>query len=253
MRCTDALCECVMRMRYANALWQMRAVNAWADSSSPFFLPERIWVACWAGGVARADGASREDPLMNWQRAVERTVTGLGYELVDTERTAGGSLRVFIDKVSGEKVLGDTTEEFITVDDCEKVTRQLLHVLEVEGCAYERLEVSSPGLDRALKKPADYARFVGRQIALSLKLAFQGRKKYQGELHAAEHGWRIVFSEGKTQTALDFSLEEVREARLVPVLDFKGRRFSPPGEAAKDKAQPGQTGSNDEVDGGCIQ
>ena len=65
------------------------------------------------------------------------------------------------------------------MDDCEKVTRQLQHVLEVEGCAYERLEVSSPGLDRPLKRPADYARFAGEQIDLTLKLPFQGRKKYQ--------------------------------------------------------------------------
>ena len=193
---------------------------------------------------------------MNWQSAVERTVTGLGYELVDTERTPGGLLRVFIDKALREGSPGSTVgaEEFITVDDCEKVTRQLQHVLEVEGCAYERLEVSSPGLDRPLKKPADYQRFAGEQIALTLKLAFQGRKKYQGELQAGEaDGWRIVFNEGKTPTALDFSFEEVRDARLVPVLDFKGRRFSNPESAAQDKAQPGQTGSNDEVDGGRIQ
>ena len=195
---------------------------------------------------------------MNWQSAVERTVTGLGYELVDTERTPGGLLRVFIDKIvpvpvaEGVKT-GGQAEEFITVDDCEKVTRQLQHVLEVEGCAYERLEVSSPGLDRPLKKAADYARFAGEQIALTLKVAFQGRKKYQGELQAAEAGWQIVFNEGKTQTALQFSFDEVRDARLVPMLDFKGRRFSNPESAAQHKAQPGQTGSNDEVDGGRIQ
>ncbi len=200
---------------------------------------------------------------MNWQSAVERTVTGLGYELVDTERTAGGLLRVYIDKAigqPGEAAAGAPAEAFITVDDCEKVTRQLQHVLEVEACAYERLEVSSPGLDRPLKKPADYARFAGEQVALTLKMPFQGRKKYQGELQAADAGWRIVYSDGKTQTALDFALEEVKEARLVPVLDFKGRRFAQPAEVAQemdqDKAQPSNNsdrGSNVEVDGGRIQ
>ena len=80
---------------------------------------------------------------MTWQTAVEQTVTGLGYDLVDTERTPGGLLRVYLDRVAG-----DPAGEFITVDDCEKVTRQLQHVLEVEACAYDRLEVSSPGLDR---------------------------------------------------------------------------------------------------------
>ena len=218
---------------------------------------------------------------MNWQSAVERTVTGLGYELVDTERTAGGLLRVYIDKGVGQRggaAPGALADIFITVDDCEKVTRQLQHVLEVEGCAYERLEVSSPGLDRPLKTAADYARFAGEQIALTLKQPFQGRKKYQGELQATEAGWSVVFSEGKAQSALGFVLDEVKEARLVPVLDFKGRRFAKPAleaaqettqgmtqgmtqemtlektqETNRDKAQPSKKGSNVEVDGGRIQ
>lgn len=188
---------------------------------------------------------------MNWQAAIERTVTGLGYDLVDVERSARGLLRVFIDRLPN-----DPQGEFITVDDCEKVTRQLQHVLEVEGCAYERLEVSSPGLDRPLKKPADYARFAGEKVELTLKLPFQGRKKYQGVLELAEQraeqagdgGWRLVFDEGKGEQALDFSLEEVREARLVPVVDFKGRRFAPaPVEPA------GDAPAADEVVGGRKQ
>jgi ribosome maturation factor RimP len=194
---------------------------------------------------------------MNWQSAVERTVTGLGYELVDTERSAGGLLRVYIDKAASGSADVDPAQNFITVDDCEKVTRQLQHVLEVEGCAYERLEVSSPGLDRPLKKPADYERFAGEQVALTLKLPFQGRKKFQGELQAAEPGWRLILTEGKTQAALGFSLDEVKEARLVPVLDFKGRRFANPETGLQDKAQetaqPLEKGSNIEVDGGRIQ
>jgi ribosome maturation factor RimP len=182
--------------------------------------------------------------LGNWQGAVERTVSGLGYELVDTERSAGGLLRVFIDRRPG-----DPNGEFITVDDCEKVTRQLQHLLEVEGCDYARLEVSSPGLDRPLKKAADYGRFVGAQVELTLRLPFKGRKKYRGELQAHGDAWRIVLADAKgdgpAEQALDFSLEEVREARLVPVLDFKGRRSTPP--------QPGHApapASVSEVDGG---
>jgi ribosome maturation factor RimP len=202
---------------------------------------------------------------MNWQRAVEDTVTGLGYDLVDAEKSAGGLLRVFIDHLP-------PSVEAITVDDCEKVTRQLQHVLEVEGASYERLEVSSPGLDRPLKKAADYARFVGEQIELTLKLPFKGRKKYSGELQALgdvdNAGWRLVLvSEKQSQTratkraaaqapadessdlALDFSLDEVREARLVPVVDFKGRRFA----AQPEVASPAGTSPNVEVDGGRIQ
>ncbi len=177
---------------------------------------------------------------MSWQSAIERTVIGLGYDLVDVERSARGLLRVFIDRVAG-----DPNGAFITVDDCERVTRQLQHVLEVEGCAYERLEVSSPGLDRPLKKAADYARFVGERIDLTLKLPFQGRRKYQGVLHpqvgpaeqaAAGTGWRLVLDDGTGEQALDFSLDEVREARLVPVVDFKGRRFAPAPAAGADDA-----------------
>jgi ribosome maturation factor RimP len=184
---------------------------------------------------------------MNWQAAVEKTVSGLGYDLVDTERSARGLLRVYIDRIAN-----DPAGEFVTVDDCEKVTRQLQHVLEVEGCAYERLEVSSPGLDRPLTKPADYARFAGQQIEMTLKLPFKGRKKYNGELQPADgegagDRWRIVFNDGKAEQALDFSLEEVREARLVPVVDFKGRRFAP-APAGGDESR-----SDAEGDGGLEQ
>ena len=192
---------------------------------------------------------------MSWAQAVERTVAGLGYDLVDTERTAGGLLRVFIDRAAG-----DSAGEFITVDDCEKVTRQLQHVLEVEGSAYARLEVSSPGLDRPLKKPADYARFAGQEIELTLKLAFHGRKKFRGLLErvgATGAGapmdadkWRLVFGTAGAEQALDFSIDEVREARLVPVLDFKGRRFSKPEGATGTGDANATAPSDDEDDGG---
>ena len=184
---------------------------------------------------------------MNWVDSVERTVGGLGYELVDTERTAGGLLRVYIDRLAG-----DPTGEFITVDDCEKVTRQLQHVLEVEGCAYERLEVSSPGLDRPLKKVADYARFAGEQIDLTLKLAFQGRKKFRGALQRAPEGdaWRVVFGTAQAEQALDFALDEVREARLVPVVDFKGRRSSKPEGAPETGAAGADARPDAQADGG---
>ena len=160
---------------------------------------------------------------MNWQAAVERTVTGLGYDLVDCERSARGLLRVFIDRIEGQ-AYPTGPSEFVTVDDCEAVTRQLQYVLEVEGCNYERLEVSSPGLDRPLKREADYQRFAGCEIDLTLKLPMAGRKKFRGALQPRDGGWRLVFNDGKADQALDFSLDEVREASLVPVIDFKGRR-----------------------------
>lgn len=194
-------------------------------------------------------------------------MTGLGYDLVDCERSAGGLLRVYIDKLADQAALG----ELISVDDCERVTRQLQYVLEVENASYERLEVSSPGLDRPLKKPADYARFAGQEVQVTLRVAFQGRKKYKGELSAEGEGWRLVFNDGKGDQALDFSLEEVREARLVPAVNFKGRAAKPDGvaapkagKAAKPKKQsnakarqqlddPAAADKDDKVDGGLDQ
>ncbi len=173
-----------------------------------------------------------------WQAAVERTVVGLGYDLVDLERSAGGLLRVTIDRVPGRSY--DTGEsEFVTVDDCEVVTRQLQFALEVEGVDYARLEVSSPGLDRPLKREADWPRFAGSEVEVTLRAAFQNRKKWRGRLEAregVERGWRVVFTEGQgknaVEQALDFTLDEVREARLVPVLDFKGRKNKADNKAA---------------------
>lgn len=180
---------------------------------------------------------------MTWQTVVEGTVRGLGYELVDIELSAGGLLRVTIDRVQG-----DPAGEFIVVEDCEKVTRQLQHVLEVENRSYQRLEVSSPGLDRPLKRPADYLRFAGERIALTLKAPLKGRKRFSGTLlaQAVGEGWQLRLDADSVPAAsaksrkpaealvpeppeqvLDFQLEEVREARLVPELDFKGRRFLP--------------------------
>ena len=175
---------------------------------------------------------------MNWQDAAQRTVTALSYELVDLERTGGGLVRVFIDRVPGA-VYPTGDSELVTVDDCEAVTRQLQYVLEVEQCDYTRLEVSSPGLDRPLKREADYARFAGSTVALTLKLPMAGRKKFEGVLVAREGGWRLEMAPavgkdsktgktgkgltGQEPQALDFVLDEVREANLVPVVDFKGR------------------------------
>jgi ribosome maturation factor RimP len=165
---------------------------------------------------------------ITWQQALERTVGAMGYELVDAERSAGGLLRVFIDRVTGRSYETGPGEA-ITVDDCELVTRQLLYALDVDGVDYARLEVSSPGLDRPLRKPADWQRFAGNEIDLTLRMPFQGRKRWRGQLQPRDAGWRLMLPPegGRTDQALDFELNEVREARLVPQLDFKGRRARP--------------------------
>jgi len=186
------------------------------------------------------------------QQIVEQTVTGLGYDLVETERSAGGLLRVTIDL----HWTPGAPEQFVNVEDCEKVTRQLQYALEVEGIEYKRLEVSSPGIDRPLRHEKDFERFVGHVIDLTLKApigaelgaAARGqvaanRKKFRGTLErvaAADGapGWQIVWSdepapkpgqrvskkrEPAPLQALGFTLDELREARLAPIVSFKGR------------------------------
>lgn len=176
----------------------------------------------------------------HWHTTIERTVTGLDYELVDVERAAGGLLRVTIDRIPGRSYPGGDAES-VTVEDCERVTRQLQYVLEVEAVAYQRLEVSSPGLDRPLKRPADYERFAGQEISLALKAPFNGRKNYRGLLMAADEGWRLALGGEQAGQALDFRIDEVREARLVPVLDFKGRARKKPEGQRESRADGGQT------------
>jgi ribosome maturation factor RimP len=172
---------------------------------------------------------------MTWQQAIERTVGALGYELVDVERAPGGLLRVFIDRVAG-RAYETGPGEAVTVADCELATRQLQYALDVDAVDYARLEVSSPGLDRPLRKPADWQRFAGNEVDLTLRSPFQGRKRWRGRLQPRDAGWRLVLppqADGTDRTnqapdmVLDFELNEVREARLVPQLDFKGRRARP--------------------------
>ncbi|WP_373805709.1 ribosome maturation factor RimP [Delftia acidovorans] len=191
---------------------------------------------------------------MALQQIVEQTVTGLGYDLVEIERSAGGLLRVTIDLPWQPPVEGGPVvpEQFVTVEDCEKITRQLQFALEVDGADYTRLEVSSPGIDRPLRHEQDFTRFVGEVIDLTLKepigAAAEGqvsanRKKFRGTLERAEDGgWQIVWSDeppvkpgqrvSKKRVpaplqALGFTLEELREARLAPIVDFKGRSAKP--------------------------
>jgi ribosome maturation factor RimP len=152
---------------------------------------------------------------------IERTVTGMGYELVDIEQAARGLLRVSIDTLPEE-------DRPVTVEDCEKVTHQLLHVLTVENASYERLEVSSPGLDRPLKKLADYTRFAGQEAVVKLRMAMPSaanRKSFQGILHEPDgETLKLEFEGIEGPAMLEFSLAEVDKARLVPKVDFRSRK-----------------------------
>ncbi len=146
---------------------------------------------------------------MNLHELLDKTVTGLGYELVDIEQSPRGRiLRVFIDKP--EKEGG------VDVEDCALVSNQLSRVLAVENIDYERLEISSPGLDRVLKKLADFERFTGSEINLRLRLPLAGRRNFNGVLRGVQDGKLCL-----TMDTGDVELElaNVDKARLVPKFD----------------------------------
>ena len=146
---------------------------------------------------------------MDLHHLIDITVTGLGYELVDLELSPRGRvLRLFIDKA--DKVSG------IDVEDCALVSNQLSRVLAVENVDYDRLEVSSPGLDRVLKKPADFERFSGAEVNLKLRLPMSGRRNFNGVLHGVQDGKvRLAIDTGE----LELDLGNIDKARLVPKFD----------------------------------
>ena len=177
-------------------------------------------------------------------RTVERTVGGLGYQLVDVERLGGGLLRVSLDAENG-----------IGLEDCERVSRQLSHLFAVEQVDYQRLEVSSPGLDRRLKGAQDFARFVGKEISVQLyapSMAAGGRKRLRGRLLQLVGGrgeerlqLQLTTDEALTSgvpkrvrrsaklrtraeappVVVEIALVDIDKARLVPELDFRPARI----------------------------
>lgn len=140
---------------------------------------------------------------MDVARLIETTLTGMGYELVDLELTGRGLMRIFMDKPGG-----------ICVEDCEKVSNQLTRLFAVENVSYERLEVSSPGLDRPLKKVSDFERFHGQKAQMKLRMPMDGRKNFVGILGVVENGILQLEVEGK-QVAIEIA--NIDKARLVPV------------------------------------
>ncbi len=136
---------------------------------------------------------------------LESTLAGLGYELIDVERSPRGRLlRVFIDKPDG-----------VGVDDCVTVSNHLSRLLAVENIDYERLEVSSPGLDRPLKKVSDFIRFAGESVKLRLRVALQGQRNFVGILREVNDGVLKLEVDGKV---LDLELNNLEKVRLVPKL-----------------------------------
>lgn len=147
----------------------------------------------------------------------QQALLGFGVELVDVERAPLGVLRVVIDRPEG-----------VRIEDCEQVSRQLSHVFEVENIDYKRLEVSSPGVDRPLRRLADYVRFADQRIELRLHEPVESRKVFTGTLRVTGQESPVLSLEYEDQAgqqrSLAFSFDDVDRARLDPVLDFKGKK-----------------------------
>jgi len=140
-------------------------------------------------------------------RLLEPTVARLGYELADLEVRLGGKggvVRVFIDKLDG-----------IGLDDCEKVSRAVSAILDVEDPVpgnYE-LEVSSPGLDRKLTKVEHFQRFMGETVKVSLRYPKEGRRRFRGTLVSVDDDNIVVEVDGESHS---LALSMIDTARLVP-------------------------------------
>jgi len=139
---------------------------------------------------------------------LQTTLPPMGFELVDWEMQPRARLvRVFIDKPEG-----------VDVEDCARVSNHLTHLFTVENIDYERLEVSSPGLDRPLKKPADYARFAGHEAQLSLREKADGTRRWKGTLRGVQ-GDRVLLETGAGMR--EIPLEAIDKARLVPKIEWR--------------------------------
>ncbi|MFN3751845.1 MAG: ribosome maturation factor RimP [Thiobacillus sp.] len=139
---------------------------------------------------------------MDLSARLEPVLAGLGYELVLLERAGRGLIRIFIDKPGG-----------ITIDDCVAVSNHLTHLFTVENIDYDRLEVSSPGLDRPLVKPQDYTRFAGEAVTLKLRVPVDNRRRLVGTLVGLEDQAVRLIVNGAEVTV---DLRNVEGARLKP-------------------------------------
>ena len=145
---------------------------------------------------------------MDLQQILETTLPGMGYELVDVELTAQGILRVFIDKEGG-----------ITVEDCATVSNHLSRVFMVEYVDYKHLEISSPGLDRPLKKAADFVRFTGSMVKLKTRLPVDGQKNFIGRIESFDDAAQTIVLAFDGKTA-QIELSNVDKARIKPEFKF---------------------------------
>ena len=163
--------------------------------------------------------------LDRWENIVSDIAGGMGYELIDLELGESGLVRIFID-------IMDNTRD-VCVKDCELLTRQLLYQLPVENLAFERLEVSSPGIDRKLTKASHFERFMGSRIKISLKESIDNKNNFEGILRkneasgdgdVLETGYALELLGIESNFTLSFSIRELSSARLVGETFSKGRK-----------------------------
>ena len=158
-------------------------------------------------------GSDTDSRLNALERLLERTLKGLGFELADFNLSNHSRmLRVFIDK---QHYMSGTGSGGVTVADCEAATRQLQRVFEVEGVEYDRLEVSSPGLDRRLRRPEDFARFAGCEAEVRLREPMNGRRRFVGVV-CQVIGEQVELEVNGARMLL--ALGNLDKARLVPKL-----------------------------------
>jgi ribosome maturation factor RimP len=145
---------------------------------------------------------------------IEKAVAGLGYECVDFETSPRGRmLRVFIDKADAENG--------VTIDDCVAVSHHLSRLFTVENVDYDRLEVSSPGMDRPLKKPADFARFAGHEVQIKLRVPVGNQRNFTGAILGVREGDQPDEGAGAVAVKVGeiehvFAFDAIDKARLVP-------------------------------------
>jgi ribosome maturation factor RimP len=141
------------------------------------------------------------------EKVVLPVVTGLGYQFVGLQQFPQGKhsvIRLYIDKPGG-----------VTIDDCERVSRQVNAALEVEEPYKEyALEVSSPGVDRLLFTPAQFREFIGKEISIRLRVPVAGKRNYKGILKEVKMD---AVSIGVNEETVVLSFTDMIEARLVPV------------------------------------
>ena len=143
---------------------------------------------------------------MEIENLLEKTLSGMNYELVDVEIVGrSGLVRVLIDSERG-----------IGLQDCTTVSNHLSRLFEIERFDYDRLEVSSPGLDRPLKKLIDFERFVGEKVVVQFKLAYEGQRKFRGKLIGVRE--EMVDMEVDDDRVITFELHEIKKANLLPAI-----------------------------------